>query len=734
MDYESLVNRIRNKDEEAIAEFYHEFYRDIYYVCLKITENEKDAEDISQEVLFRAIDKIELLHSPSGLPAWLRTIANNLSINYIKKNRKFDIVDMAGNDEEDIFAEKASNEKTPEDVVADKEVSKILLSMIDKLPSEQRITIFMFYFEEMSVRDISEVMDCSEATVRSRINYARKNLRKQVEELEDKGIKLRCVAILPFLGAVYSFEKTTVGTQIALPEVYAAANNGMANMTDNANVDMSQSGNNDIVRDKMGKEILKMNKKSGMGVGAKVAIGAAAAVVAVGAVIGSVFLLNKGDDNKQTSTNSGTNVGIDGGSSEDGLPVVDMKEYKGRKSFSYSDGKLTRGDISVLYDYTGYWDTIKYVRFINGKGYVCYIDKDTKHLICENPVTKEKTLDIDLSEYEISEVGYGRAYITMELRKGEDNPRRVAYNLYTGEKVVDIDLWDTDEKIVNMCSSGETLIVAYRSSKEHVWLSYTVYDKDGNATNPCPEELLNNIYFIDRNYIEVNTEDGSVKKYYSNETMEQILPEVKRMGGVAGNYKVTLAQDMGTEEYYLLTEKEQYKLSDYSFVRHNSRQNGEYLYAVIFVDREGKRRFYSFEEYTYLEIGDHFTDDFIINSSHTAMAYVGDDGNYYYYDIANNKEIQLDITSGAYLIAVTDGKVVYMQDSQAVCTFTSLEVDSNKKTELCSAGNKVETEYKIYVEGGYDDTSFRTRICCDVYDEAIGDWCYGYDTEVENDY
>lgn len=62
----------------------------------------------------------------------------------------------------------------------------------------------------MSVRDISDVMDCSEATVRSRINYAKKALRKQVEELEDKGIKLRCVALLPFLGAVYSFEARSI--------------------------------------------------------------------------------------------------------------------------------------------------------------------------------------------------------------------------------------------------------------------------------------------------------------------------------------------------------------------------------------------------------------------------------------------------------------------------------------------------------------------------------------------
>ena len=109
MNYENLVNGIKNKDNNAITEFYKEFYKDVYYVCLKITENDKDAEDVAQEVLFRAINKIELLHSPEGLPAWLRTIANNLSINYLKKNRKFDMVDSCNVEDDEIIKEKVGD-------------------------------------------------------------------------------------------------------------------------------------------------------------------------------------------------------------------------------------------------------------------------------------------------------------------------------------------------------------------------------------------------------------------------------------------------------------------------------------------------------------------------------------------------------------------------------------------------------------------------------------------------
>ena len=281
MNYENLINRIKQNDNSAIMEFYNKFYKEVYYVCYKITENEKDAEDIAQETLIKAIDKIDTLKNPEGLSTWLKTIANNLSINYLKKNRKFNIVDNSEDMGEEIFEENRIAQKTPEDIVADKEVTDILTNMINRLPREQRITIFMFYYEELSVKEIAEIMDCSEATVRSRINYARKALRKQVDELENKGVKLRCIAILPFLFTVYSFEKTGVCAAIAMPSVgalSAGVKGGAANL--------AKAG-------KVAGEAAKMSLK------AKIAIGVVAAVVLVGGTVGAVSLLGNNSDNKE---------------------------------------------------------------------------------------------------------------------------------------------------------------------------------------------------------------------------------------------------------------------------------------------------------------------------------------------------------------------------------------------------------------------------------------------------
>ena len=133
-------------------------------------------------------------------------------------------------------------------------------------------------------------------------------------------------------------------------------------------------------------------------------------------------------------------------------------------------------------------------------------------------------------------------------------------------------------------------------------------------------------------------------------------------------------------------------------------------------------------------VGDNFTDKFIINSSKTAMAYVGENGNYYYYDINNDKEIQLDIENGSDMAAMAEGKVVYVNNEEGELIFTCLYIDENRKTEVGSTGDIIQPDYEInYIGTGYDDTSFKTEIDYNIYDEEANEW-YGFITNVEGEY
>ena len=79
------------------------------------------------------------------------------------------------------------------------ETKRLMKEILDGLPEDQKLCVLMYYYEELSVAEIADALGCSTGTVKSRLNYARKKIRNDVEELERKGTKLYSVAPLPFI-------------------------------------------------------------------------------------------------------------------------------------------------------------------------------------------------------------------------------------------------------------------------------------------------------------------------------------------------------------------------------------------------------------------------------------------------------------------------------------------------------------------------------------------------------
>ena len=69
----------------------------------------------------------------------------------------------------------------PEAVLVDREKQRLLAEILDNLSTEQKLSVQYFYYEEMSVNEIAELMGCSTGTVKSRLNYARKSIKSSVE-------------------------------------------------------------------------------------------------------------------------------------------------------------------------------------------------------------------------------------------------------------------------------------------------------------------------------------------------------------------------------------------------------------------------------------------------------------------------------------------------------------------------------------------------------------------------
>lgn len=219
-----LVTAAQSGDGEALNELFNAFYNDVYYFALKTVKDDDLACDITQETFVEIINTIGDLKEPAAFVKWMKQITYHQCTRYFKKKK--DVLvdeDEEGNTIFDIVAEDRT-EFIPDEALDQQDFKKTILAMLDELSEEQRAAVLMYYYDELSVKQIAEIQGVSEGTVKSRLNYARKSIKNSVEDYEKKNnIKLHSFAFLPFMFWLLkaAAEDSAAGAASAAPQVAA---------------------------------------------------------------------------------------------------------------------------------------------------------------------------------------------------------------------------------------------------------------------------------------------------------------------------------------------------------------------------------------------------------------------------------------------------------------------------------------------------------------------------------
>ena len=194
-----LIRKAAAGDQDAITELYELTYSSVYKTVKSMIADEDTVLDIVQDSFIKGFQSLDQLDTPENFRAWMKRIATNKAKDYLKKKKPILFTDMANEDGEEIDFRDDCLDHCPEEVLDRKETSRLMQEILSTLSEDQRLVIGMFYYEEMSVREIAETLGCSENTVKSRLNYGRKKVEVKVKELEKRGTKLYSLAPLPFL-------------------------------------------------------------------------------------------------------------------------------------------------------------------------------------------------------------------------------------------------------------------------------------------------------------------------------------------------------------------------------------------------------------------------------------------------------------------------------------------------------------------------------------------------------
>lgn len=181
----SLVEKTRQGDVDSFEKLIEPYQKKAYNIAYRMLGNVEDASDVTQEALIKIYKSISSFQGNSKFSTWVYSIVNNTCIDFIRKNRKGNVIYLErekDNGDGTYQMEITDNTNTPEEILDKKETRHMIQDAINQLNQEHREIIVLRDIEGFTYQEIADILKCSEGTVKSRISRARGNLKQLLIE------------------------------------------------------------------------------------------------------------------------------------------------------------------------------------------------------------------------------------------------------------------------------------------------------------------------------------------------------------------------------------------------------------------------------------------------------------------------------------------------------------------------------------------------------------------------
>ncbi len=176
---QSLVSRCLGGDEAAWEELVRQHTRQVYGLCFRFTNSTQEAQDLTQEVFLRVFKTIKTFRSAEGsFGTWLARVTRNLLIDHYRRTRQQRVTDSIEDQLPVLEQAGSAGACRPDQALAGREASEILQATLQKLSPDLREAVILRDLQKMEYREIAEVLEIPEGTVKSRINRGRAELAR----------------------------------------------------------------------------------------------------------------------------------------------------------------------------------------------------------------------------------------------------------------------------------------------------------------------------------------------------------------------------------------------------------------------------------------------------------------------------------------------------------------------------------------------------------------------------
>lgn len=172
----NLVQAARRGDADAWNGLFQACQLPLYAFVIKMVRNESTALDIVQETFIAATRHLGSLREDGRFLSWMFSIARQKCTAHWRRTRNEPDPTAEANDPE------ALDETRPGDLLLAAEQQQLLHEHLARLPEPHREVVVLFFLEEFSLEEIAEITESKIGTVKSRLHYAKKTLRRQLEK------------------------------------------------------------------------------------------------------------------------------------------------------------------------------------------------------------------------------------------------------------------------------------------------------------------------------------------------------------------------------------------------------------------------------------------------------------------------------------------------------------------------------------------------------------------------
>jgi len=179
LDLESVIERARGHDGEALGEIYRRYVRRVFGLCSYMLDSRESAEDATSEVFLKLQRSIESYDGSTPFPRWLLRVAGNQCIDALRRQRRGRQVIVEVEDGV-TGVEAPSTEPSPLGAVMSKEERVKVRDAIARLPKNYRLPLVLRYYGELSYDEIAQQLELQRNYVAALIFRAKQELRRKL--------------------------------------------------------------------------------------------------------------------------------------------------------------------------------------------------------------------------------------------------------------------------------------------------------------------------------------------------------------------------------------------------------------------------------------------------------------------------------------------------------------------------------------------------------------------------